>query len=239
MPAREHIILLISDGAELASAAHREFDRREPRVRITSVTSMEGARRVLEGVAPTVILLDEPSLDGQGAGIFARAARLDASAAVLAECAPVVAIAMPARENDLASLVAAGAADFVPRSAGWVPAALKLLEQRLRKAHALGESVPRFDVPKKQGNDIMGDFGGILRHELNNPLTGILGNAELLLAEVRRKGGDRMPPSGQQRLETIAALAVRLRETVRRLSEEWETQHQTAPPRTDAREAEF
>jgi signal transduction histidine kinase len=31
----------------------------------------------------------------------------------------------------------------------------------------------------------------VLRHELNNPLTGILGNAELLLSEIRRKSDGR------------------------------------------------
>ena len=51
---------------------------------------------------------------------------------------------------------------------------------------------------------------------------GILGNAELLLAEVHRKKDGKLPHGGEQRLETIAALAVRLRETVRRLSQEWE-----------------
>src|SRR5271169_661856 len=66
------------------------------------------------------------------------------------------------------------------------------------------------------------DFGEVLRHELNNPLTGILGNAELLLAEVHRKNDGTLPHGGEHRLETIAALAVRLRETVRRLSQEWE-----------------
>ena len=66
------------------------------------------------------------------------------------------------------------------------------------------------------------DFGEVLRHELNNPLTGILGNAELLLAEIRRTPDARLPPGGLQRLETIATLAVRLRETIRRLSQEWE-----------------
>src|SRR5215472_13177637 len=66
------------------------------------------------------------------------------------------------------------------------------------------------------------DFGEVLRHERNYPLTGILGNAELLLAEIRRKRDGRVPSGGEQRLETIATLAVRLRETVRRLSEEWE-----------------
>lgn len=67
------------------------------------------------------------------------------------------------------------------------------------------------------------DFGAVLRHELNNPLTGILGNAELLLAELRRKSLD-LPEPARIRLETIAELAVRMRETVRRLSEEWQAQ---------------
>jgi signal transduction histidine kinase len=65
------------------------------------------------------------------------------------------------------------------------------------------------------------NFAAVLRHELNNPLTGILGNAELLLAELHRKKLE-LPPQARARLETIAALAVRMRETVRRLSEEWE-----------------
>ena len=67
------------------------------------------------------------------------------------------------------------------------------------------------------------DFGEVLRHELNNPLTGILGNAELLLLEMRRKNVD-LTPQAQARLETIATLAVRMREAVRRLSEEWKAQ---------------
>jgi DNA-binding NtrC family response regulator len=80
--------------------------------------------------------------------------------------------------------------------------------------------------PRKAQEEVRGKsgeaFGEVPRHELNNPLTGILGNAELLLAEVRRKDDGRMPRGGQQRLETIGALAVRLRETVRRLSQDWE-----------------
>lgn len=54
-------------------------------------------------------------------------------------------------------------------------------------------------------------------------LRGFPGYAELLPSEVRRKNDGRLPQGGQLRLETIAALAVRLRETVRRLSQEWET----------------
>jgi CheY-like chemotaxis protein len=69
----------------------------------------------------------------------------------------------------------------------------------------------------------LGQMVSGIAHELNNPLTGILGNAELLLAEIRRNDDGKIPYGGQQRVETIAALAVRLRETVRRLSQEWES----------------
>jgi signal transduction histidine kinase len=72
------------------------------------------------------------------------------------------------------------------------------------------------------------DFGAVLRHELNNPLTGILGNAELLLVELQRKHVD-LPEPARSRLETIASLAVRMRETVRRLSEEWQAQSARQP----------
>jgi nitrogen-specific signal transduction histidine kinase len=66
----------------------------------------------------------------------------------------------------------------------------------------------------------------LLRHELNNPLTGILGNAELLLAEINRKKDGQLPQGGLERVETIAALAMRMRETVRQLSHEWETRNE-------------
>jgi signal transduction histidine kinase len=62
-------------------------------------------------------------------------------------------------------------------------------------------------------------FGGVLRHELNNPLTGILRNAELLLAETSRQRSTQFSEGKLKRLETIAALAASTRETVRGLSQ--------------------
>ncbi len=49
----------------------------------------------------------------------------------------------------------------------------------------------------------------VIRHEVNNPLTGILGNAELMLA-----GETAFPPKARERLSTIINLAVRLRDVV-------------------------
>src|SRR5262249_37295680 len=146
----------------------------------------------------------------------------------LAASAPIVVIGSASLEPELSALVAAGLADFVVRTTGCLSVAIELVEQRLREV----SDPPCPELRPVLKEDTNGEaFGEVLRHELNNPLTGILGNAELLLAEVRRKNDGQLPNGGQQRLETIAALAVRLRETVRRLSQDWEARHQTSPQR--------
>jgi len=118
-------------------------------------------------------------------------------------------VAAPERQPELSFLLGSGAADFVARTGDFVSVAVELVKRRLKLATA------GCVCHSGEGKDEWGstDFGEILRHEVNNPLTGILGNAEMLLA--RR---DRLPASAIERLETIAHLAVRLRETVRRLS---------------------
>ncbi len=141
---------------------------------------------------------------------------LDAVVGPLAVHAPVVVIGPAEKRGELAGLIEAGVADFVERKASAFAEARGLIQERLRQASR--EAARAQDALENAEED----FGEVLRHELNNPLTGILGNAELLLAEIRRKKDGKVPCGGEQRLETIATLAVRLRETVRRLSEEWE-----------------
>jgi len=63
----------------------------------------------------------------------------------------------------------------------------------------------------------------IFRHDINNPLTGILGNAELVLSH-----GGKLAPADIQRLQTVVELAVRLRETIRRLSDGWGVESRTS-----------
>ena len=161
------------------------------------------ARDVLHGGEPPVILLDESAVEVGGRGA------LETAVAMLTEAAPIVVVAGAERQSELAFLISSGAADFVARTGNFVPVAAGLVERRLRLADcAAGLGA--------EGEDDSEDFGEILRHEVNNPLTGILGNAELLLA--RREG---LTPAAAARVETIAELAVRLRETVRRLSNSW------------------
>ncbi|HEX8491813.1 MAG TPA: histidine kinase dimerization/phospho-acceptor domain-containing protein [Pyrinomonadaceae bacterium] len=51
-----------------------------------------------------------------------------------------------------------------------------------------------------------------VRHEINNPLTGVLGQAQLLLRE-------ELSESARRRVETIEQLAGRIRDTVAQLRE--------------------
>ena len=215
----EQTILLVSDDAELSAAARREFEAKDEGLRVTTVTTLDAARRAMEGAAPTVILLEERSVRAENEGRVGKILRLSSVVSALAVHAPVVVIGEAEQQNELASLVAAGAADFVEHGGRCLPLALQRVERRLQRAQHVASKAQEFMAVTKASDEE--GFGEILRHEMNNPLTGILGNAELLLAEVQRKNDGKLPHGGQQRLETIAALAVRLRETVRRLSEHW------------------
>ncbi|HEX4546770.1 MAG TPA: histidine kinase dimerization/phospho-acceptor domain-containing protein [Candidatus Acidoferrum sp.] len=222
MGKQEQTILLVSDDAALCAAARREFESKIVGLRVAAVSTVEGARRILEEDAPAVILLEETSLGSRGEGRREIVPRLDAVVTSLAVYAPVVVIGTAENRPELSALIAAGAVDYVVRDGGCLLVALGMVQRRLRQLQRLADSAAeRFEGEPQ-------DFGEILRHELNNPLTGILGNAELLLADIHRRKDDKLPHGGQQRVETIAALAVRLRETVRRLSQEWEARHHHA-----------
>jgi signal transduction histidine kinase len=140
--------------------------------------------------------------------------------------APLAVVGSAKHRMELGALLAAGDVDFVIGSESSLAVAVGLVEPRLRQRHL--HSTREAASRQEQENHIgipqeTRDFHEVLRHELNNPLTGILGNAELLLAELRRHNSE-LSQWTVLRLETIATLAVRMRETVRRLSEDWETQ---------------
>jgi len=166
-------------------------------------SSFARARRLAERLLPGVIFLDASVVEGE-----------DVRGAVreLARFAHVVAAVNAEHARELSVQVVAGTVDCVPEGEEFVELAAALLERRLLSARRLLERVEAAELEET------GDFGSLLRHELNNPLTGILGNAEMLLH--RRQW---LPQDAVPRLETIADLAVRLRETVRRLSSAWES----------------
>jgi signal transduction histidine kinase len=139
----------------------------------------------------------------------------------LVKAAPVVFLAAAERQTEILRMVAEGEVEFVARRGDFIPMAACLVERRLRWAQRSASSggSPWAEMPD--------DVAEIFRHEINNPLTGILGNAELLLSH-----GVRLPAADTQRLQTVVDLAVRLRETIRRLSDAWDSQ--TRLPKSSA-----
>jgi len=133
--------------------------------------------------------------------------------------APVILIAPPERQFEVARRVAGGDVEFVAHTGDFVPLVAGLVERRLRWAEM---SASMLALPWGEAD---ADLGTIFRHEINNPLTGILGNAELVLAH-----RDHLSAVDTQRLQTVVDLAVRLRETVRRLSNAWE--HRQTPAKS-------
>jgi signal transduction histidine kinase len=202
-------ILIISADSAVSQECINELAATGGHCQISTVTSVDEARREFWRPPPGVVLLDESAVDAVDGGL------LEAAVALLIEKAPVVVSAVPERRADLAFLITSGAVDFVTRTGRFVPIAASLLNRRLRMAERMAMMI---QFPQEE---LTGNLGEVLRHEVNNPLTGILGNTELLLA--RR---DRLSPAVVERLQTIADLAVRLRETVRRLSNAWEENHE-------------
>lgn len=201
------LLLVIADGV-LTQELIAHLVSGQAAAQVPIATSLALARSRVVHTAPAVILFDESAL--------APPDSLHDAVADLSRFAPVVVLADPQWQPEIAPLAATGAADFVARLGNFVPLAISLLERRARIAQP-----PRMRDPLTWEPAM--EFAEILRHEMNNPLTGILGNAELLLAH-----RDQLLPADLRRLETIAELAVRLREAVRRLSYSWDNKRQDA-----------
>jgi signal transduction histidine kinase len=195
-------LLGIADEA-VAKLLIREVERFAPAGRVVIASSLSQLRQLSSRIVPEVILLDYELLKG---------APLAESLRQLTVTAPVIVLAPAERQVEVARLTAGGDVDFIARVGDFIPLAASLIERRLRWASLSGSMIrpPWAESP--------GDIATIFRHEINNPLTGILGNAEMLLAH-----REHLSSVDTQRLQTIVDLAVRLRETIRRLSNAWET----------------
>lgn len=203
-PKQSKVVAAVPSSASSQSLL-REVERIMKTASITVAASLSGLREAIERHKPQVILLDERVMEAESLAGF------------IAEVSPRAAIVLVARydrESQIARFVASGDVEFVTRSGEWTKLAASLVERRLRWAE---QRKPPMNSP--DGHNI----GELFRHEINNPLTGILGNAELILAH-----SDRLPAIDTQRIRTVVELAVRLRETVRRVSNAWDERAESA-----------
>jgi signal transduction histidine kinase len=193
--------VLLCGREDFCSEARHELERRRKDLRIANADGLAGARQILGQASPAVILTEERALAEPDGPWRSRRQAIESALSLLAGSAPVIWIGAAEEGAQLTQAVHSGSVDFVPRSALCLPAAVSMVERRLR---ALARPAP-LDRPP-DAISLAGlrlddrDFGEVLRHELNNPLTGILGNAELLLLEARRGKLD-LPVESLQRLE--------------------------------------
>lgn len=201
-------LLCVADG-DLAECLSREIKLCAAAATVSIAVNLPELIERMEIDAPRVMVLDEELLQDAPLCEFLRQ---------LTKSAPVVLLAAPERQAEILGMVAEGEVEFVVRRGEFIPLAARLVERRLRWAWQAGSSIA------SPWSEMSEHVAEIFRHEINNPLTGILGNAELLLSH-----GVRLPAADTQRLKTVVELAVRLRETIRRLSDAWDSQ--TRPPK--------
>ncbi|MFQ5816731.1 MAG: histidine kinase dimerization/phospho-acceptor domain-containing protein [Terriglobia bacterium] len=126
---------------------------------------------------------------------------------------PVVALLSPGMEERAATLLTQGLAECVVKVGNYDLLLAATLRQLIRNP------TPGSAAAARQGGRAAAtldfkELGMILRHEINNPLTGILGNAELILASEPQLAAE-----VRRRVETIVTLSVRLRDLVRNLEQ--------------------
>jgi signal transduction histidine kinase len=159
-------LLCVAD-AGLAEELTRELNLCADVGRVRLATNLPDLIGRMEQDSPCVILLDD--------GVF-QEAPLSELLRQLTSTAPVILLASAERQSEILRMVAEGEVEFVARRGDSVPLVACLVERRLRWAQrsGMGGGSPWADMPE--------DMAEIFRHEINNPLTGILGNAELLLS---------------------------------------------------------
>jgi DNA-binding response OmpR family regulator len=123
----------------------------------------------------------------------------------------IVVTARDARE-DLAAVLAAGADDYVtkPSSPENLRARLEIAQQRIIQNSA--RRTAEAELARARWLAGIGETTIALEHEINNPLSALLGNAELLLME------DGLTEEQAQQVRVIREQATRIADVVRRLA---------------------
>ena len=123
----------------------------------------------------------------------------------------VVVTARDARE-DLTAVLAAGADDYVtkPSSPENLRARLEIAQQRIIQNAA--RRTAEAELARARWLAGIGETTIALEHEINNPLSALLGNAELLLME------DGLTEEQEQQVRVIREQAARIADVVKRLA---------------------
>lgn len=152
-----------------------------------------------------VLDIEMPSLDGLSVCRRIREADSDGDTFVLI-------VTGRDKARDLEEVLAAGANDYLtkPTSGQRLAARLRIAQRRMEEAQARRSAEE--EVQKSRWLAGIGEATVALQHEINNPLTALLGTAELMMIDARAKG------QPTEELGVIIEQATRIRDLVRKVN---------------------
>lgn len=215
LPSPSVALLLVEADEERAARMERHLTGTFPGLVATRCRTLASARAYLAGTAFDAVCTADELPDGPGAALVQLRDALGLRAPVFLWPQNVDTNGCPPDRFEVA-----GSACFVLHSSDVAEAAIAI-------GHVLGESrraVPEAAAPQRQGADAQETSGllqalrteaGAVAHAVNNPLTVIAGNAQLL-GEMARMGA--IDPSLCRTVEDIEAAAQQLSEALGRLS---------------------
>jgi DNA-binding response OmpR family regulator len=218
-PGKPERILVVEDSSVQAALVCDLLDQQG--YRATQATTIAEARERARTSPPDLILLDRGLPDGDGS-LLCRELKADPSSREI----PVILLTAQDRVEERVAGLLGGADDYIPKPyhkeelLARVQGCLRTrtLQQALRQKAAELEEKNR-DLLATQARLVqaerlaaIGEIGLAIRHEVNNPLSTVMGFAELLLSQ-----RESLPADVQRKLEVIHRSCVRIRDVIRRL----------------------
>jgi signal transduction histidine kinase len=194
-------VLIVSDDTEFARtiAARWQSERHVPEITLVAsdVWYPEGSSRY-------DLVIVGPGCSGKSASIIAAVSALPGTATVYVA------------ENEKDASLLQGEYPYllaVPRQDGWVGTLILVSIEALRRAEAIGRAQRAEERALAfQGNATLGRYMLEMRPSINNALTSVLGNADLLLEPGQVSGESR------EQIQAIHTMALRLNEIMQRFS---------------------
>lgn len=195
-------VLIVSDDTEFARtvAARWQAERRVPEITLTTSdvwqsSAAEGYNLVIVG----------PVRDNKISAILSALNSIPTAATIYvsteAKDVPLLASAHP---HVL----------IIPREDGWIGTLILVAGEALRRADATARAQRAERVAAEaQRNAVLGRYMLDMRPSVNNALTSVLGNADLLLLD-----SESIHPDAREQIRTIHTMALRLHEIMQRFS---------------------
>jgi DNA-binding response OmpR family regulator len=169
-------------------------------------TNGADAWHLFEEWQPELVVLDVDMPNIDGLEVCRRIREIDTEHEVF-----VLFLAGRDRPEDLEALLDAGGDEFIAKPMSPEDLRARLIVARRRIAQDAAQRRAEEELAKARWLSGIGEATLSLQHEINNPLSALLGNAELMLMELEEKG------EKNELLDVIHEQALRIADVVRRL----------------------